>query len=160
MDIILFWIKWLLLQVNILDILWPMMEAVKKFVLQLGIPGFFGSGYATKTSNIVITSKLLNKWNLLTVSVRRGGPTYGRKVHFYLNDGESIGEVSCLENSELKNTAELLIGKRFDNTGYFKGMMDELLIYKTPLTIEEIKKIYSAQHYGLCKNSNYIPCYP
>jgi hypothetical protein len=97
---------------------------------------------------------LLNHWKLLVVTVRRGGPLQGRMIRFYL-DGQNIGDAICSRLEDLSNNAELLVGKRMDGRAYFRGIMDELQIYRTELVPSDINKIFNAKHYGLCKSPLY-----
>jgi hypothetical protein len=130
-----------------------------KFVLQLatGVLTDIDEGFTNYSSNAITIANLINKWHLLVVTVRRGGPLTGRKVRFYI-DGQSFGEAYCSRTGDLTNDASLLVGKRFDNRAFFNGTMDELQLYRGQLTVTEINKIFSAKHYGLCKDPAYKPC--
>jgi hypothetical protein len=100
-----------------------------------------------------------NEWHLYTI-VYEGStsPTLG-EVKFYA-DGELLtiigNETGASRVINTKNQYPLTIGKLIGNTRYFKGAIDEIKIYNTAHSLEDIKNEYQGlvAYYPFNGNAN------
>jgi hypothetical protein len=129
----------------------------KQFVLQLADgQNINGLTYTNHFSNAVslITGKFYNL--IVTVNYIR----QHRKIYFYL-DSTQIGYCNSSRYRSLVNTAPLTIGGHSFKTYSYKGVIDELQIFKKVLTQGERSKIYDdgqAGVFGFKKPVDYYNC--
>jgi hypothetical protein len=117
--------------------------------LENGVPGFQianSSGFA----NFIGGPDLRNGYRHLAVTLDRGA-TNGFKIYV---DGTAVQTFNPMVLSgSLSNSAPVRIGVHpqsgFD--GYFKGIIDEVTIYRRALTSTEIAGLYAAGGAGKCK---------
>jgi len=111
-------------------------------------------------------------WHHIAITVKRNDPL---GLVFYV-DGNIVTILNPTNHQgSLDNKAPLLIGGNlFDPDYHFKGIIDEVEIFKRVLTQQEIQSIWAAGSYGKCKTGitnigefNVIPsefkllqCYP
>ncbi len=92
---------------------------------------FYGSGYDTATG---APSYLLNTWYHFAL-------TYdGSSAKFYLNGIHTNSKTLTLNTS---NSVFYIGAGAWTNTNYFNGLIDEVKIYNTALTAEEVKQDYN-----------------
>lgn len=68
----------------------------------------------------------------------------GRTLELYI-DGEPDGTSKDLSHGRTHNDSPLFLGCRGGRENFFKGMMDELMIYDRALSAGDIKRIYAIQ---------------
>lgn len=60
-------------------------------------------------------------------------------------DEEDISQISC----DVSNQWDLFLGANVTSTIYFRGVLDEIMIFNRAITQEEVESIYNAQKSGL-----------
>ncbi len=85
-----------------------------------------------------------NRWHFVAVTVRRCalGTLY--------IDGQPVQTFTPLPGS-ISNTAKLLIGGSSNSSSLFKGNIDELELFKTMLSPQQVLALYNAGWAGKCK---------
>jgi hypothetical protein len=83
----------------------------------------------------------LNTWVMITCTVDDGG------VMKAYQDGELIGTFSGFTPTKMIRTAQYFGKSNWSADGYFKGAIDEVIIYDVALTEEEIQNIYTTTQY-------------
>ena len=115
-----------------------------------GKPGLelvFNNVQTQYNSTVNITD---GQWHYFVVTVKRGNPS---KVIWY-NDGIPINTITSpsVQAGSLTNDNPLRIGSRsFRVSTLFKGVLDEVGIYKRVLTEQEISSIFTSGSAGKCK---------
>ncbi|MCL5030085.1 MAG: SpaA isopeptide-forming pilin-related protein [Bacteroidetes bacterium] len=124
-----------------------------KLSLQLANGVLFNS-YTNYTSPVLVAD---GNWHHIAITVSR---TNTQGIIFYLDGvqiqfGNPTGYQGSLTNSSsLKIGHQTLVGS-FSGIGTFKGILDEIELFKRVLTPQEVQAIYNAGSAGKCKpNSN------
>ncbi|WP_224365638.1 protein kinase domain-containing protein [Hyalangium versicolor] len=88
-------------------------------------------------------------WHLVTVTVERQRPQGGT---FYL-DGVAVGRFSPgARSGSLDNTGSLSLGSRsFEGSGRFKGLIDDVALWKRSLSADEVERLHGAGNAGMCR---------
>ena len=84
----------------------------------------------------------------------------GTKIKFYVDGIEYVGSESMGDKSSGSSSRSLEIGRFTYNKGslsYFNGLIDEVRIYKSALTAEEIKEHYESGQTALSLTKNASP---
>jgi len=98
-----------------------------------------------KYQNIYSAQQILdNKWHLLTVTIDRTN----LKANIYIDGNDAVLD-HVLENDFDIGQREIIAGAWSDTYGFFTGYLDELKIYNTILTLEEVKTEYDQFKDGL-----------
>jgi hypothetical protein len=110
-------------------------------------------GLGSQFSNFLSTVKIPadGAWHLVAVTVNRGNPKGGL---FYL-DGDPAGAPfdPTGRKGTLSNNRPLRLGSlSLANPGsFFKGSLDEVALYQRILTPNEVRTLYLAGPFGMCK---------
>lgn len=115
----------------------------------IGITGSAGPTARLKViisdDGTAITSKYTNSRVLSTGTWKHIGFTFERgELKIYVNGAEvtsttDVGSAATLHN----DTGDILIGK-YDTTNFFDGLLDDIRIYKTTLSVTEIAQLYNS----------------
>lgn len=112
----------------------------------------FQMGDGATFSNFTAPGPLVNDGqpHFIAVVVKRCRPAFG---NIYV-DGQLVHTFAPII-SNLSNNANLLIGKRHAvfTANYFKGVIDELEIFKNALSAADLNAIFAAGSAGKCKNN-------
>ncbi|VGO16683.1 Bacillopeptidase F [Pontiella desulfatans] len=101
-----------------------------------------GSGYAAASGGSVAP----NQWHHVVGTLRKG-----QFARIYL-DGVLVGEDTTFSGNTGDGTAPFYIGRRGDGY-YFPGLVDEVMLFDTALSSNEIASVYAAGVAGMCKNA-------
>lgn len=131
--------------------LFTRMEASGNFV-QISKPAtdlyaqFYYQGIYYNASSTIGTLPTL-QWNHLAVVFNGTGTT------MYLN-GRKINTVTTLASmsAPTQGTNFMTIGSRSDNSSYFQGSMDEVMIFNRSLTAQEVNASFEGSMYRLERN--------
>jgi hypothetical protein len=88
-------------------------------------------------------------WHHVTVTVKRQEPEGGT---FYV-DGSAVARFPTrFQSGSLDNPGPLRLGIRsFKETGVFKGLLDEVALWKRALSADEVGHLYHAGSTGMCR---------
>ena len=103
---------------------------------------YFSSSYETGLNFITA-----NEWQHVAVTRTSG------VLNLYRNGVEYNG-TRPTQNGTINNDSDGIIGKWFNSSHYFKGKIDELAIFNTALTAQEIQSIYNATETGKTADLN------
>lgn len=120
-----------------------------------GVPEIFiNDGYSTGTFNCGVNIAD-NSWHLVAISVERNNSSGGK---WYI-DGNSTSVFNpTILNHSISNTSALLMGKRaLGSPQYLKGSLDELELFNTIITGEQLQELFFSGVEGKCSNVAYAP---
>jgi len=100
-----------------------------------------GSGYSMVASNPL----LANTWYHIVAVVDQSDPTNGIRLYI-----DGILKDTSIPQSPVSNSLDLLIGRGLSNR-YFKGMIDEVAIWKRPLSQQEVSELYGSSGPIICQ---------
>jgi len=103
---------------------------------------YFTSSYETGLNFITA-----NEWQHVAVTRTSG------VLNLYRNGVEYNG-TRPTQNGTINNNSNGIIGKWFDSSHYFKGKIDEVAIFNTALTAQEVSSIYNATETGKTADLN------
>ena len=103
---------------------------------------YFTSSYETGLNFITA-----NEWQHVAVTRTSG------VLNLYRNGVEYNG-TRPTQNGTINNDSDGIIGKWFNNSHYFKGKIDEVAIFNTSLTAQEVQSIYNATETGKTADLN------
>lgn len=119
--------------------------AVHLYNGKIGIQLADSTGYTNFESTAFVAD---NFWHHFAVTVDRDSAT---GIRFYL-DGFQVGTANPTGRSgNLSNSANLLIGSRYNQTGLFQGILDEVQIFGKILDPYEVRANHAAGPLGTCR---------
>jgi hypothetical protein len=96
------------------------------------IPGGTGA-VAVTTSTVAVTDQ---SWHEVVVTKN------GAAVHLYIDGVDRTGPITNFTFAS--NSTPLVIGRGQTASGYFNGSIDEVAVYGTPLTAQQVQTHYKA----------------
>lgn len=129
----------------------PPLQGYSFFVYQgrLWVQLASGGAFINRDSGVSVAN---GAWHHVAVTVDRDNPAGGR---FYVDGvlAPNIFDPTVIGGS-LVNSQPLRIGRRSDGMAEsFRGMIDELEIFRRALTAQEVAALYNAGHDGKCKRA-------
>lgn len=109
-------------------------------------------GYINACQSVFSSAITDTNWHLVTA-------TYNGSLTSIYIDGILNASTSCTIGTLGHGSGQFRIGKTYDdggNTGYWNGLMDEVLIFNRSLTDSEISQLYN-NGYGFNANSSVAP---
>jgi hypothetical protein len=68
----------------------------------------------------------------------------GHRLEMYM-DGEFVAEEKDLRSGRTMNDSPLFIGSRGGRENFFKGVLDEIMVYERAISGDDVKRIYTIQ---------------
>lgn len=113
---------------------------------RIGIQLADSTGYTNFDSAATFVAD--NYWHHFAITVDRDSAT---GIRFYI-DGFEVGTANPTGRSgNLSNSADLLIGSRYNQTGFFQGTLDEVQIFGKVLDPIEVRTMHAAGPLGTCR---------
>jgi hypothetical protein len=116
----------------------------------LGLQLADGAGW-TGTNNFDNSSAFIadGHWHHFAITVDRDHPN---GIRFYV-DGAQVGSTfnPTAFPGSLSNAADLVIGSRYNQTGLFQGVLDEVQLFGRALTSSEVLAMHAAGNLGTCR---------
>ena len=117
---------------------------------KLGIQLADGAGYANYDANAPFVAD--GYWHHFAITVDRDQAT---GIRYYL-DGVEVGQANPTARSgNLTSSADLLIGTRYNQTGFFQGTLDEVQLFSKVLSVYEVRAQWVATTQGVCRPQGY-----
>lgn len=117
---------------------------------KLGIQLADSVGYTNFDANAPFVAD--GYWHHFAITVDRDQAT---GIRYYL-DGQEVGQANPTARSgNLTSSADLLIGTRYNQTGFFQGTLDELQLFGKVLSSYEVRSQWLAAGLGVCRPQGY-----